>query len=296
MYCINLSDHQNWNLIATQAAESWLTKLAKRLELQKGFTNTYPVLLFTLKNDHEFKIIPDMDRLIGKSLPRTNWNTFNIRSVKIRYHPHVSDVICEINDLQDASSDILKMCLALYPLYQQSQIKGGLPMHAALVEFDGKGYLLAARGETGKTTCCRRLTAPWHALCDDETLIVMNNRKQYQAHPFPTWADLIFHDSQKTWNIQYHLPLAAVFFLKQNKFNRITSIGQGEAAIKIHDSATQIARRYWIDISSEEIRKFQKQLFNNACEIAKSVPSFILNVNKNGLFWQEIEKSMKKLS
>jgi SynChlorMet cassette protein ScmC len=188
------------------------------------------------------------------------------------------------------------MCLALYPLYQQTQIKGGIPLIAALVEFDGKGYLLAARGETGKTTCCRRLTAPWHALCDDETLIVMNNRKQYHAHPFPTWADLIFHDSQKTWNIQYHLPLAAVFFLKQNKFNRITSIGQGEAAAKIHDSATQIARRYWIDISNEEILKFQKQLFNNACKLAKSVPSFILNVKKNGLFWREIEKSIKKFS
>ena len=186
------------------------------------------------------------------------------------------------------------MWFALHPIYQRSISKGGLPFHAGLVELGGRGVLLAASSDTGKSTCCRRLPDDWKPLCDDEALIVLDKNKNFRAHPFPTWSDYIERQSEKTWNIQYSVPLSRVFFLEQSEIDEVAPIGEGEAALLISESAMQICEKFWRNASEEEQRNFRKMLFNNACKMAKQIPAYRLGVSRNGRFWEKMEQVLER--
>lgn len=69
-----------------------------------------------------------------------------------------------------------------------AQHYGGGLIHAAFGEVDGKGFLMAAPGGTGKTTASNRLPEPFISHCDDTVLIVKDKEGCYWAHPFPTWS------------------------------------------------------------------------------------------------------------
>ena len=147
----------------------------------------------------------------------------------------------------------------------------------------------------GKSTCCRRLPPPWQILCDDETLIVRDDQKRYLVHPFPTWSNLFRQVSEQTWNVQQHLPLSAIFFLDQSKHNEVVPLGGGEAAILINQSVKQICSLIYSSFSSKGERKVRRRLFDNACELAKTIPVFTLRVSLTGQFWKEIEKVLSEL-
>jgi SynChlorMet cassette protein ScmC len=234
--------------------------------------------------------ISRLDRNVQEGLPRSGWTAHNLGLLQLWSHPYVPDVICQIGCGEGHELDIIQMWLSLYHFYQQAQDSGGLPLHAALVERNGNGVLLAGSGNAGKSTCCRRLPPSWQALCDDETLIVRDGQKRYHAHPFPTWSDYLCERSEPTWNIQRHLPLSAIFFLEQSETDEVISIGQGQAAIFIHQSATHVCQWRWINLDCEEERSLRKKLFGNAGELAKVIPAFKLRVSLNGRFWEEMEK------
>jgi SynChlorMet cassette protein ScmC len=181
---------------------------------------------------------------------------------------------------------------ALYPIYQKSIGRGGLPFHAALIEKKGAGVLLAASGDTGKSTCCRRLAANWTPLCDDEALVIADKEKRFRAHPFPTWSDYMYRGSDNTWDIQYSVPLCGVFFLEQSDTDETIALGQGEAAALVNKSVTQVCEKYWRTGSREFQRNFRRQVFNNAYALAKNIPAFKLRVSLNGRFWEKIEQAL----
>jgi SynChlorMet cassette protein ScmC len=181
------------------------------------------------------------------------------------------------------------MLLALYPIFERAQNSGGVPFHAALLERNGIAVLLVAPGSTGKSTCCIRLRSPWQPLCDDETLIVRDLEKRYLAHPFPTWSDYLMKRSTKTWNIEYHLPLSAIFFMEQAETEEVLPIGQGEAAAYIHHSAMQVCRRRLYHLNRRESKSLRLKLFDNACELSRAIPAFKLGVSLKGRFWEKIE-------
>jgi SynChlorMet cassette protein ScmC len=185
------------------------------------------------------------------------------------------------------------MYRAFYPIHQRAIEAGGLPFHAGLVEYKGRGLLLAGPGGIGKSTCCRRLPFAWRALCDDETLIVLHKQKGYFAHPFPTWSLHLLGRSEKTWNIQEHLPLDAIFFLEQAKMDEVSPIKSARAAILINQTANAICMRYERVLNLQEKRAQRKKIFVNACALAKSVPCFILRISLKGEFWKKIERVLK---
>ena len=165
-----------------------------------------------------------------KDLPREGWKFYVLKSLHLLSNRNVPDVICKIGDEDGFEMDIIRMCQSLHPIYQGVQASGGLPFHAGLVEWNSHGVLLAAPGNTEKSTCCSRLPHPWHALCDDEALIVHDeHKKRYLAHPFPTWSDYIFQRSERTWDVQRHVPLSAIFFLEQSETDEVVRIGEGQA-------------------------------------------------------------------
>jgi SynChlorMet cassette protein ScmC len=201
----------------------------------------------------------------------------------------VPDIICAVGLHEGKKHEILQMRMALQPIYQRIQDLGGLPLHAALVERNGFGILLAAQGGTGKTTCCRRLPSPWRALSDDEALVVKDNNQGYLVHPFPTWSDYLLERSTRTWHIQNYLPTSAIFFLEQAEADEVVTVGQGQGAALVYQSATQVCARNWINLNSEKLSMLRKRLFDNSCDLAQRTPIFKLRVSLEGKFWEEME-------
>lgn len=283
-YRLRLANGQEWYIISTKGLESWVEKLASIIGLDSGEPNGCPKLIFTQRQPARRQ-----DQNMLEDLHRRGWKSHDLRSLQVWSHDDIPDVICEFSTDTGHDLDMVRMWRALHPIYQRAQRSGGLPVHAALVECQGIGALLAAPRSTGKSTCCRRLPPPWQALCDDETLIVRDNNTRYLAHPFPTWSDYLRGNSTKRWNVQRSLPLSAIFFLEPAETDGVVSIGQGLATTHINQSAIQVCRRNWKSLDKYEERAYKLQLFENACELAKAVPTFKLRVSLNGRFWEEME-------
>jgi SynChlorMet cassette protein ScmC len=143
------------------------------------------------------------------------WVPYGRKTIRIWRHDSVPDVICELRN-NEGINEYVNMSLSLYPIYQRSICEGGVPFHAALVALAGRGVLLVAPGDVGKSTCCQRLPCYWEALCDDQSLAVFGKQRGYRAHPFPTWGDYLLRRKESTWNVQHSVPLCGVFFLEQS--------------------------------------------------------------------------------
>jgi len=291
-YRLRLANGQGWHIIATEGVQSWVEKLASIMELEPGNGKGYPRLIF-IQNKKGKKTqqepIVGLDPKIREDFPKSGWEARESHAIRIWSHHGTPDIFCEIGYGEGYARDIFEMLLAIYPIFERAQNWGALPLHAALLERNGIGVLLVASSDTGKTTCCSRLRSPWRPLCDDETLIVQNHQKRYLAHPFPTWSDYIFKRSNRTWNIEYHLPLSAIFFLEQSETDEVLAIGQGEAAVHINHSARQVCCRRLYYLGLQETKSMRTKLFENACEFAKVIPAFKLRVSLKGRFWEKIE-------
>jgi SynChlorMet cassette protein ScmC len=293
VYCLRLANGQGWQIVATEAVSSWVEKLAMVMQLKTCEPNGYPKLIF-IKRVSVKGGLEELTRIIKQKtitdIPVNNWKAHSLGNLQLWSHHDVLDVICEIGRGEDHELDIIRMWLSLHPIYQRVQGRGGLPIHAALIEYNGIGVLIAASGNTGKSTCCHRLPFSWHALCDDETLIVRDDNRKYFVHPFPTWSDYLYQRSKRTWNVQQHFPLSAIFFLEQSEIDEAVSIGQGEAATLINKSAVEVCRRSWWNLDRSQEMSFRKELFDNACELAKEIRTYRLRVSINGRFWEKIEE------
>jgi SynChlorMet cassette protein ScmC len=263
------------------------------MEIKTYESNGYPKLLFVRGQSGKIGeqiLLFNFEQNFVKSFPRSGCKIHDFRLLRLWSHDDVPDVICEIRGEDNHEQDIIRMWCSLHPIYQSCQESGGLPLHAALIERDGEGILLAGHGGAGKSTCCQRLPSPWHALCDDESLIVRDGQERYFAHPFPTWSDYLWKRSERTWNVQQFLPLAAIFFLEQADTDEAIPIGQGQAATFINQLAMDICQRNWRHLDRKEETVQRKQFFENACQLAKAAPAFILRITLTGRFWEEIEK------
>ena len=292
-YCMRLGNGQGWHIIATEGRWSWIKKLASIMELKQCEPNGYPKLIFTRKEKAKEGIekpIGYLDPRIEWDLNKGGWKPRDFSAIRIWYHQDEQDVFCEIGTEGGHELDIIRKWLARYPIFERAQYSGGLTFHAALVKRKGIGILLAGSGNTGKSTCCQRLTGPWQALCDDEALVVRDDLNRYLVHPFPTWSDHLWRRSEKTWNVEGYVPLAAIFFLQQGKTDEVVPVRQGEAAVSIYQSAMQVYHLNWRKLDREELRVFRRKLFDNACELARVIPAFKLRVSLKGRFWEEMEK------
>lgn len=293
-YSIIISGSHGWHLIATQGENELLRQMAFTMELPLCGSNTYPKLLFTSYNSS----IEECLNLIAESYPQpitykpaNSWKTYISPFLHLWYLPDFSDIICKVLPGLNQERKIIVMYQALYPVYSKALNSGGLPLHSATIEREGLGILLVGSGDTGKSTCCSRIPFPWQPVCDDETLFVLNDKKQYLIHPFPTWSNCLSNGSgQKTWNVQRHIPLAAIFFLEQADRDEVEPMGQGQTAVGLNRSAVQILERYLRHVTPEEERKIRLKTIENACEFAQSIPAYTLRFTRTGAFWEEIER------
>lgn len=288
-YSISLGDGSQWEIRSDAHMKHWLELLAGILEISPCGSKTAPKLIFSVNNDKSNSTChPEI-----RGAPLNNgWKCHDLNTLCVWYHDDIPDVICEVKPFDKPEAEIVTMWNALYPIYQKSISRGGLPFHAGLVEFDGRGVLLAAPGNTGKSTSCNRMPDYWNVLCDDETLVVLDNKKNLRAHPFPSWSDYLWRGSGKTWNVQYSVPVCGVFFLEQSETDEVIPLGKGKAAVYMNESATQVCRKFWRRADEGYQRTFRRTLFNNACEMAKQIPVFRLHVSLHGRFWRKMEGAL----
>lgn len=182
------------------------------------------------------------------------------------------------------------MWTALNPVFDAVQDSGGLLFDSALAELNSAGVLIIGPSGAGKSTCSRRLTTPWRSLCDDEVLIVRDNRGQYHAHPFPTWQELIYGNRDSSWDVLRHVRLKAIFFLNRSGVDEVRPITPVTAAVWIYRSIQQTRERQDFSLTLGEKKTLKLKLFENSCAVAECVPCFTLGVTLSGHFWEEIEK------
>lgn len=187
------------------------------------------------------------------------------------------------------------MRYAVQPIQNSVTASGGLSFHAALLEKDNEGFLIAGPSGTGKSTCCRQIPRPWLPLCDDEVLVVRGKERIYYCHPFPTWSDHIENRAENTWDVQHSVPLKAIFFLEQSDIDQALPLKRGIAATRIYESAAQVYMRYWSYGKPNDNRQDKLLIFENACEMAQKTPTFTLRATLHGHFWEEMERVTDKL-
>lgn len=206
-------------------------------------------------------------------------------------HADRQDVVCEVRDEVQGDEVYHAMRMAVQAIHHDNFLRGGLTIHGALLEHEGRGVLLAAKGGTGKSTCCRRLPDTWQARCDDETLVARTADGRFVAHPFPTWSHYLDEEGIKTWVTERGIPLAAIFFLERADEDEVVPLPAHEAPMWLYHSIFPVyQRQLGRQLDAEAKRAFKTGLFDNACDMVRTVPCRVLRAGRYGRFWEPIEE------
>ncbi len=287
-FSLRLGDDSQWWL-AGFTSDRHVEEVATIMQMRQEENNGANRIIFfegqTPPKQVQRLTAPDSGWLIvPKDYPKMN----------IWYRMDSPDLLAEVKAPMSDSERVGTFKLALHFIYRQSIYRGGLPFHAALVEHMGKGYLLAAASETGKSTCCRRLLPPWLARADDEALVVLAPDGRYLAHPFPTWSDCAA-GREPTYDTQNPSFLSGIFFFKQAPTDECLPLSRSQAGVEAVISAQVAIARFLWNCTPEEGRRIRMAIFNNAFALFERVPAFHLRVSLTGRFWELLETAPRIL-
>ena len=161
-YTLKLSNGHGWHIIAGKQAAPWVNRLATIMELKRSELNGYPKLIFLDKDEEVGDAL--FTGLNMADMPGSGWRLHDFKWLHFYSHDDVPDKICRFGNDDTHGLEIVRMWQSLHPIYERALGDGGLPFHAGLAAWNGKGVLFAASGGTGKSTCCRRLPSPGRRL------------------------------------------------------------------------------------------------------------------------------------
>lgn len=297
-YALALSDDTRWWLTADQSLACWMDRFASVMSLGTSPLAGCAKLVFCREATPAagsavvIDIIPPAFRNSGSDAHTHPWLS---QPTILRDDFDAADRICLIRHSGSDYLGYVSMGLSLQVIYERSMMKGGLPFHATVLEWNGMGVLLAAPSGTGKTTCYHRVPDYWNRLCDDETLVVVDHENGYRAHPFPTWSNYLFKRRPQTWAAQQSVPVSAIFFLEQAASDKLEPLGPGKAALFASESAMEVCWRYWFGIAQRDLGRCRRKVFDNACTFVAQIPAFLLHVSLSGPFWIKLEETLSQL-
>jgi len=275
---LTLADGNSWTIAASDESGAFIADtLVKTMQL-KCSNKSSPKLLIARNNKYAG---PKVEFL---------YPHLKNRSSSSKGKP----TFCQLGPVKNNDDLAVQMMKLSLFFCGEAETCGGVLIHGGLAEKDGIGIILAGPGDVGKTTASRRLPFPWRSLSDDCTLIVRDKKGTYQAHPWPTWSNFMFGGQGGSWDVQLSIPLKAVYLLRQNENDNVKSVGEGQAACMLNETADQAWLALANDFEDDEQRKSKNiQRFNNICELVKKVPVHLLHISRNGSFWEKIEKSLE---
>ena len=289
-YHLSLDHGIVWAFEAAGAAAGWLEGFACAMGLAPGEGEAGRRIHFEAmpRKTGEF-FGPCLSRY-SRSLPAREWKFREFHDLVLFEHAAVREVICELDTGADGPARIDQMRRAMLPLYTDSLLTGGLPVHGALVEIGGAGVILAGRSGEGKSTACRRLEAPWRVLGDDLCLVVPCASGGFRAHPLPTWSALSEGGGLGICRSGSSVPLRAVFFLEQSSEDECLDLKRSTTAISMATSAIEVFRSIDFEFPRSEEQEVKKALYASAASLALEIPSHLLRVSLTGRFWERIEE------
>ncbi|MBP8695261.1 MAG: SynChlorMet cassette protein ScmC [Syntrophobacterales bacterium] len=290
MYELSMDDRAGWVLQATAEAKDWLERFSVILGLSPSAGCGYAETV-TLKRAAGMRPGPGAsDRPAWEGVV---WDFRRVPGAVLDRPRAGQEILCLLPPARDEVTDLESMRHVLLPLYLEALRMGGFPAHAALVERNGRGVLLAGRGGIGKSTCCRRLPPPWRALADDLALVIRDDSGYYRAHALPTWSDLRA-GSESTWDVRRSVPLEAIFFLDQSEADEATPAGRGEAAVACRRAAMEVFWSVGPFVLREDPMNIATRAFENAVDFSLALPAYRLRVSLTGRFWEKIEEVLEK--
>jgi SynChlorMet cassette protein ScmC len=235
-----------------------------------------------------------MPRSYYDSLPEkecSDWQIFYSRkAVRLFHNGHFKKWVLVLpeNILAERTTRIVLMWLILKPFYLHCLENGGLPVHASSAELNGRGIIIAAAGDTGKTTTVRRLPKPWQELGDDNALLLPNN-DGVGLYPLPTWSEFTLgRNKSATWNVKKGAKLTGIFFLEQSEQDKADRFSSPLSMMSLYKSSMEALGEIEKDISN----KLKAEIFETAANIIAKVPSFSLHATLTGKVWESIETAL----
>ena len=292
-YSLELGNGLCWNFYFSEDLRDWGQKFVSILGLPaSGATQGRGIYLCSEREARRPEIRGFFDKTVDSC------QNFTIRGVNIFYNPDTQDSL-SILPLVPVNQDehgIIQMMVILFTLHYQLLQHGGLPLHGALLNHPGYGGIgILAPGGTGKSTCARRIPAPWSPYCDDLFWVVSDSGSQYISHPFPTWSEY-FNESKKQpgskcWNVGNYTLLKGLYFLQKAEEDVSFPLDPPEASVWIFESSMQTCSWLLDDLPKEEQRKTKIRIFENSCRLARNIPARILRATLNGQFWKILENN-----
>jgi SynChlorMet cassette protein ScmC len=289
-YHLSLDHGIVWAFEAAGAAAGWLEGFACAMGLAPGEGKAGRRIRFEAMPRKTGEFFGPCLRRYSRSLPAREWKFREFQDLVLFEHPSVREVICELDPGVDEPARIDQMRRAMLPLYTDSLLTGGLPVHGALVELGGAGVILAGRSGEGKSTACRRLEAPWRVLGDDFCLVIPCASGGFRAHPLPTWSALSEGGESGICRSGSSVPLRAVFFLEQSSEDECLGLKRSTTAISMAASAIEVFRSIDFEFPRREEEEVKKALYSNAASLALEIPSHLLRLSLTDRFWVKIEE------
>ncbi len=288
-YCIQLGNGNNWCLTGYKDNVKYADILAEIMNLKECPLNEYSkIVFFNSSNSHQLN-----EKNIEKVLPdlTDEWKVYDYSSFRIWHSLQYGNIIIEYVSQEPSKDDKYNSMWTLLSFVFLRCLKtGGLPTHSGLAEYEGKGILFIASGGTGKSTACRRLPYPWKVLCDDENLIMPNKDGKFRVHPFPTWSDYLWERGRNKYDINQFVPLSAVFFLERSDKDEVEQLPKDVSSLYMTGTAYQVLAKILRKMGKDEQTTTMSQIFNNAFDVSRSIPSYKLKISLTGKFWKKVEE------
>lgn len=292
-HVLHLADGRSWGIRACGESRQWTDEFARILGIGTGEGTPDAVLRMQRAAPAPGRG-PQPCWKPPAGYPEVGCRVRISPGLELWIHPNVNEAVGVLGNYPDRGSILYQMRFALYPLYEKTVLHGGLPLHAALLEHEGRGILLAGRSEVGKSTACRRVPVPWDPLGDDMALVVRDGSGRYYAHALPTWSALRSGQHDRTWNVGRFVPVAGIFFLVQAETDETAYPGGGAASVMLDATSMMVFRSVNSVTDPIDGSPLRRSVYSNAASIASSVPCFLLRLSLTGRFWEKIEEALEK--
>ncbi len=166
------------------------------------------------------------------------------------------------------------------------------PCHCALVEIDGRGAVIGGAGDSGKTTCARRIPPPHRALADDYALLFVHEGALL-AQAMPTWSRLSDGDSGYVADCSQVVDVDAFFFLRCGADDFTEPLEGGRAVVQLNAVLQDLLCVRTVVDMPDGVRETRRSgIFSFAEQLVRWKPAWHLHASLHGDFWNPMQTAM----
>lgn len=294
-YTLPLADGTVWTFSTSVDGPfaPWLDEFAGILSLKKAAADPPSKIVPHPSYLGRIRIVP-MDKNRTPAGTSKSWNSYTQGSAYQAWlNPLDHEAILELNPEFITHPEIryIDMSAALRIVFLHCVAsRSGCSLHAASAAWNGRGIVIVASGQTGKSTCHGRFPKTWTPLADDCALAVKMPAGGYAVQPMPTWSNYLRKEKASVFDSGTAYPLKALFFLEQGETDEVEKVKPPIAAGILHRLSREAWGSYIGRFPAAEKKTLGRDVFEACCAIANATPGYILRATLHGKFWREIEK------